>query len=120
MYVGILFILTHIPPAHTPEMGASDKLLHLIAYTLLAFLVSLYLVLTRRWNRVYVLSSLVALTGYAGFDELTQLLVGRTAAWQDWQADLLGILAGTAICGILIYILRRHQLLQPLLRQETD
>ncbi len=100
-------------------MGASDKLLHLIAFTLLAFLVSSNLLLTKRWNRASVLLSMVALTVYAGFDELTQLLVGRTAAWKDWQADLIGILAGTAACAILIYLFRRHPLIQPLLQPKT-
>jgi len=120
VYWGILFTLTHIPPAQAPEMGASDKLLHLLAFTLLAFLVSSNLLLAKRWNRVSILLSMVILAGYAGFDELTQLLVGRTAAWKDWQADLSGILAGTAACAILIYFFRRHPLVQPLLQQEKQ
>ena len=119
VYWGILFTLTHIPPAQTPEMGSADKLLHLVAYTLLAFLVSLNLLLTKRWNRFSILLSMIALTVYAGFDELTQLLVGRTAAWYDWEADLIGILAGTTACAMLIHIFRRTPLVQSLLQPKT-
>ena len=118
-YWGILFTLTHIPPAQAPEMGNADKLLHLTAFTLLAFLVSSSLLFIKRWNRISILSGMVVLAIYAGFDELTQLLVGRTASWKDWQADLIGILAGTVACAILIYLFRRHPLIQPLLQPKT-
>ncbi len=119
LYWGILFTLTHIPVTQVPQTGASDKMLHLIAYTILSFMVNSQLLVTRRWNRTSVLLAIVVLTLFAGFDELTQLLVGRSAEWKDWQADLIGILTGTTVCAILIFLFRRHPLLQALLKSSS-
>ena len=117
-YWGILFILTHIPPAQAPEIGSADKLLHLAAYMLLAFLVGSSLLATRHWNRLSISAGMILLVFYAGFDELTQMLVGRTASWKDWNADLIGIMLGTAVCAAAIHLFRQNHLMQPLLQQE--
>ena len=34
---------------------------------------------------------------YGAFDEITQPLVNRHAAWRDWLADVLGALAAIVI-----------------------
>ncbi len=117
-YWGVLFILTHIPPSQAPEIGSADKLLHLVAYTLLAFLVGSSLLTTGRWNRLAISAGMILLAFYAGFDELTQILVGRTASWRDWSADLIGITMGTAVCAAVIHLFRQNRLMQLLLQQE--
>ncbi|MBL4884482.1 MAG: VanZ family protein [Planctomycetaceae bacterium] len=76
-YWGLLFTLTHIPATQIPELGASDKLLHFVAYFVLAVGVGAHLLVTKRWNRFTLSIAMLVLMVFAGFDELTQLLVGR-------------------------------------------
>lgn len=118
-YWGLLFTLTHIPATQIPELGASDKLLHFVAYFVLAVGVGAHLLVTKRWNRFTLSIAMLVLMVFAGFDELTQLLVGRTAEWKDWGADLIGIIAGTISFAVLINLLQRQKTIQALLEPET-
>lgn len=81
---------TLAPPAGLPSVPGSDKMHHVLAFLLLALpaaLVSPRLL----WGVV----PLAALFG-AGI-ELVQPLVGRSAELADWQADMAGLLIGTAL-----------------------
>ena len=117
-YWVFLFTMTHIPVKQIPHTGASDKLLHLVAYCVLAFLVASHLFLTRRWNRKAIIYAMLLLAFFAGFDELTQMLVGRSAEWKDWGADLLGIIIGTSLFVFFIYVFKKHRLVRLLLEPE--
>lgn len=82
--------VTLAPPAGLPSVPGSDKMHHVLAFLLLALpaaLVSPRLL----WGVV----PLAALFG-AGI-ELVQPLVGRSAELADWQADMAGLLIGTAL-----------------------
>lgn len=71
--------------------------MHGAAFTMLAFLMA-WAIPTNR-NRLHDNVGLAAVFGviYAGFDELLQIPVGRTADWADFFADCVGILFGLAI-----------------------
>lgn len=81
---------TLAPPTGLPSVPGSDKMHHVLAFLMLALpaaLVSPRLL----WGVV----PLAALFG-AGI-ELVQPLVGRSAELADWQADMAGLLIGTAL-----------------------
>lgn len=103
LYWIALFIGTHIPPGPiVRQIGANDKLLHAGAYTGLSFLLAW--AIPTRPNRAYnVILAGIICVGYAGIDELLQIPVGRTADWNDFYADILGV-----IMGLSIYVLGRQ------------
>lgn len=103
LYWIALFIGTHIPPGPiVRQIGANDKLLHAGAYTGLSFLLAW--AIPTRSNRAYnVILAGIICVGYAGIDELLQIPVGRTADWNDFYADVLGV-----IMGLSIYVLGRQ------------
>ncbi len=89
LYWLALFVGTHIPVTLKGGHG-SDKVLHFLAYAGLAFLMSLVVGGRRPTWRTFVLVLVVTLT-YAGFDEFSQLLVGRHCDFWDWVADFVGV-----------------------------
>ncbi len=91
----LLMIGTHVP---SPAAGSPiiwDKLVHWAAYAGLAVLLAL--VVQSRYGlnlRRYTVICLIA-GGYGAIDELAQLPIpGRSADFQDWVADLLGVASG--------------------------
>jgi VanZ family protein len=106
-YWVLLFISTHIPAnALMAKLHQSDKVLHCGAFTCLAFLIA-WAVPTntaRMMQNVWIAGVIAIL--YAGADELLQIPVGRTADWQDFWADCLGVCIGlvcyTAIRAALV------------------
>lgn len=89
----VLF-LTHIPQANIGvDMTwlSLDKLLHALAYGLLAFT---YMMSAQSQVNGLVLTGIVLmLASIAGLDEVTQSFVGRSSSLLDFGADMLGILA---------------------------
>ncbi|MDP6112069.1 MAG: VanZ family protein [Planctomycetota bacterium] len=94
-YWAMLFAFTTVPttwfgkaaPAH-----GTDKLAHLLAYSLLAFL---YLWARHEdCSRTDILKASLILLAYGAFDELHQPIVGRTCDLADFLADGLGICTG--------------------------
>lgn len=90
----LLATLTHIPvPQVVQEMRVSDKLMHLVAYFPLGFLLS--------QSRVRGVSSgkacLLVIAVYGLLDELLQIPVGRTASVFDWIADVIGAATGIVV-----------------------
>lgn len=106
-----LFAATHIPGSAMPNTGGlSDKLLHVIAYGILTFLLLLFLnskiaIKRATWPWTY-LRALLVVVAYAVADELLQIPIpGRYAEFRDWIADLLGILSGLTIWSLLRWAL---------------
>lgn len=120
VYWGILFTLTHIPVAHIPETVTSDKLLHFMAYLVLAVMVGAQLFVTRRWNQYSISVAVLVLILFGGFDELTQMLVGRSAEWKDWGADLIGIFTGMAFMTVCVRLLGPMPFFQALIKPEQE
>jgi hypothetical protein len=95
------FVATHIPARNIPHV-AGDKTLHAVGYFGLCavFVLALWARRVRPLHRVTL--AWWVLAAYAALDELTQPFVGRTAAWADWLADLVGIVAAVVIIeGVL-------------------
>lgn len=96
-----LFAGTHLPRLRLPDVagGHSDKILHLVAFAGLSFLLS-WAIPTRFSNRFRNVrtAGLFAIL-YGVFDEVTQIPVGRTADWLDLIADAIGVVVGlTSYC----------------------
>lgn len=93
-----IFTATHLPP-RTPILpgGNLDKVAHLTAYALLAFLIASYWQSSAGWlGREHFLWIVVICSLYGIIDELLQIPVGRIASVFDWIADVLGAFLGVA------------------------
>lgn len=96
-----MFLGTHWPDVDRfrPDEGWPipyfDQTAHLILYTIWGWL--WWLVLRRRPGGVHARTLCWVVAGgfcYACFDELTQLIVGRTAAFEDLMIDIIGVNLG--------------------------
>ena len=94
--VAMLWPLEAPPPA--PE--GSDKLVHLIAFAVLAFPLA-------RTGRFGLLPVFVGASAFGGVIELIQPSFNRSADFNDWVADVFGVILGIG-CGLLYRRLRRH------------
>ena len=98
-YWASLAVATHWPPPKPPsDGGIADKVLHFLAYAILAWLLCWAWrprKATATWRWAIPIALLLAV--YGAIDERTQLLVGRSCELFDWLADLAGIAAGIAI-----------------------
>lgn len=106
IYWAAIFVGTHLPGSSLPHIQLSDKLLHLGAYTGLAFLVAWAIPTNpNRYGRHAVIVFCLVLA-YGCIDELTQNLVpGRSSSLLDLAADASG-----AILGISIHFFTRKVL----------
>lgn len=102
-----LFTGTHIPIPQSVNLENSDKWIHFLAYTGLAAQLTVVVGWrARRGLQAWHLAMIgLGLAAFGGFDELTQMLVNRTADWLDWSADLGGIFTGIAIGAIAVRLL---------------
>jgi VanZ family protein len=93
-YLAALFIATHIP-LPKGSISSSDKLYHFGAYAALTLCVlagwelTIGVLQAKHYFAVWLVGVL-----YAGFDEFTQIPVGRMCDANDWMADVLGVVAG--------------------------
>lgn len=115
MYWTLLFISTHIPVnALMRRIHVSDKILHAVAFSILAFLIAWAIPTNKkRLSQNVVIAAFVGVV-YGGMDELLQIPVGRTADWNDFAADCVGILLGLiAYTSLRAFMIRsKIQLLQ--------
>ena len=95
----LLFASTHLPLFLFPAVAAqgNDKLLHCLAYFGLATLWQLAIIAERDLERHDQHRITLWLAGYALFDELSQIPLGRTADPWDWLADMVGVLLSLAL-----------------------
>ena len=95
------FVATHVPASTISGVHVSDKTLHLAGYFLLGgvFLITLIIYGVSRTARDIMV--LLILAVYGAFDELTQPIVGRTAALGDWFADIGGAMLAIAIVELI-------------------
>ena len=102
IYWAALFVGTHVPAPMT-GMQSNDKLLHLVAYSGLAFLV-VWVIAGTRPRLHSVIASVGLVVAYGAVDELLQLMIpGRHGDLWDWLADVAG-----AGLGLLLYFLVWH------------
>lgn len=113
-YCALIFVLSSFPSyKQLPSFKFSDKLLHFIAYGILAVLFCRAFNSTQRWrdrSGLLFLLSVVATTAYGLSDEWHQSFVpGRRSDAADVVADFAGSLTGS--CLYLKYLhlrLRSH------------
>ncbi|MCA9188435.1 MAG: VanZ family protein [Pirellulaceae bacterium] len=99
-----LVTATHIPmPDDGLPIDISDKLMHLIAYGILAALLACVLLNGRRVSWWGTGALVAGLSLHAAVDEVTQKLIpGRYASVADWLADMSGVILGLTV-GYLLW-----------------
>ena len=103
-----VFAATHTPVQHLPHTGVSnDKLQHLLAYAVLGALLTSALATLRPWSWRLVVIAIAIAGAYGVIDELTQLLVGRTADPKDWIADVIGATIGSVVAGFFCAVVAK-------------
>lgn len=106
VYWLILFIATTIPTQKLPSIGFNDKLIHFIAYFVLAIYVNLTMIYQRKSILLFEkapLATIIICLFYGAVDELHQMLVpGRSAEALDWVADAIGVVFGVFTVYFLI------------------
>ncbi|HNR67817.1 MAG TPA: VanZ family protein [bacterium] len=109
----LLLVLTSLPKMPTPDLGfnAQDKLFHLLAYAVFAWL--WLRGLTADHSRPVAPTVWMVIGGgllYAAFDELHQEWIpGRFADIGDWMADAAGILLAA---GLFYWLHRKTKTIQ--------
>ena len=112
-YVLALVFATHYPKPERflPTAATSDKLLHFLAYGLLAVLAGGAVAAAGRWTptRAALLGAL--LMAFAALDEVTQpFFPPRTAEPFDWVADCIGIAIGLVGIALVVMVVRQRRL----------
>ena len=107
LYALLVIGLSSIPGKAFPDIRLLhyDKLIHLVEYAILGFLLSRALALRVTSGRGIITVALLIAGAFGALDETYQLLIpGRDFSYGDWVADILGILAGGSL-----FLLRRSQ-----------
>jgi VanZ family protein len=86
--------------APSPAPEGSDKIVHLVAFAALAFPLA-------RTGRFGLLRVSIGASAFGGAIELIQPSFNRSADFNDWVADVLGVVLGVGL-GLLYRRLRRH------------
>ncbi len=103
VYWTALFVATHLPLGEEAfPSQVSDKSLHWIAYTGLAFLLCCWREAIGRVTLRRLALIVLVLAVYAILEELLQIPVGRHADLYDGIADMLG-----SGCGIVLFAVVR-------------
>jgi VanZ family protein len=106
--LGLLVIVSLVPPALRPETGAPHNLEHFVPYlvTGIAFSVGYP-------GRMFLLT--ISLVAYCGLVELAQLMVpGRHARLSDFVVDAVASIAGVTIGSVLLASVERRSRDNPL------
>ena len=106
VYWLVLALATHYPSVRVPgEVPKSDKIVHFVAFGLLA---ALFWQWMRARSRPLTASSVwiaaLVLVSYATLDEYTQQFVGRDTDIWDWAANISGI-----TCALVLGEIRRRR-----------
>ena len=83
-----------------PAPEGSDTLVHFIAFAALAFPLA-------RTGRIGLLPVFTGASAFGGAIELIQPSFNRSADFNDWIVDIIGVIVGIA-CGLLYRRLRKH------------
>lgn len=97
LYWPALFILAHIPiPQLVYRARVSDKILHIAAYLILAFLLWFAVNPDKKvnWRKKTVWWIILIITSYSILDESLQRYVGRSCDIHDFWANIAGAAVG--------------------------
>ena len=90
--LSVILALTHLPQSvavRQLNVTSFDKILHLVAYCLLGYMLLRAIRLRSKFISLLIVLVLIAVIG--ALDESTQPLVQRTASVADWFADCGGV-----------------------------
>jgi VanZ family protein len=100
LWAAALVVTTSWPNPGVPQVGQADKLVHVLLYGVLAWLVGRAEPTLAVVRRRAVLT-IVALACFAALDEWHQGFVpGRAASRADWAADVVGAAAGLTLITV--------------------
>ena len=102
LIVSALLTVAMLWPIHQPPPApdGTDKVVHLIAFAVLAFPLA-------RTGRFGLIPVFVVASAFGGMIEVIQPSFGRSADMQDWIADVVGVATGI-ILALLYRRLRKH------------
>jgi VanZ family protein len=93
-----LFLATHLPNLRTGGPPQSDKVMHFVAFGILAFLYwRCFESVSSALGPAFVWTALPVLVAYAGLDEYLQQFVERSSDWEDFAANVVGIVITFAL-----------------------
>lgn len=104
---GAMFVGTHLPKPPPSAGMLSDKVMHLLAFTGLGFLLSAAVAAQGKSPAQRFFRLLLILATYAAADELLQIPVGRDAELGDWLADITGAALGLTSFLVLRGVVHR-------------
>ncbi len=112
VYAAGIFVATHWPNLKivVRDIERPDLIIHLCVFGAWTVLLWASGLVGRRDSVLTALRAGGVALVYAAFDEVTQAIpiLGRTAAWDDYSADALGIAAGTAAAAIVAWRLSKR------------
>lgn len=104
-----LFVLTHLPNIHLPEISLIDKVYHAAAYAALAFAIGGVFTIWRGYHAWLPIWIWTLAASYGAFDEYTQQFVtNRTCDMLDLLADVVG--AGLGLLALHASVLYARRL----------
>jgi hypothetical protein len=108
-YAVVLFIGTHWPRLTLPGEGRPDLFIHVVAFGLWMLLAAPLGWFGRPLSGRNITLTMLVAAAWAGVDEATQAVpvLRRTAAWDDYGANVAGIAAAAAILGFIVWARRR-------------
>jgi VanZ family protein len=91
-YWVFLFVVTHLPKLKLGGPRQTDKMVHVVAFGVLAFLFWRFAETFRRpLSGRFIFRAAAILLAYAALDEYLQQFVGRNTAWLDGLANAVGV-----------------------------
>jgi VanZ family protein len=103
----LLYGSTHWPQPPATILSHSDKLIHAVAYGILAALIGVNVALRTRLTWRHFALIVLGLAAFGAFDEITQIPVGRHCDAKDWLADMVGTTIGLTIVTIGVSLMAR-------------
>lgn len=112
VYAAGIFVATHWPSLKIKvgDFERPDLVIHMVVFGVWTVLLWASGLVGRRESvKTAVIAGGVTLV-YAAFDEGTQALpgLGRTAAWDDYMANALGVVVGTVAAMVGASVLRKR------------
>jgi len=97
----VILLFAFAPPRPQMSNGIKDKILHFTAFATLVLPCAIFMARSLVWVLPLALA-------FGGAIELLQPGFGRHASWADFQADVLGVVAGTALGLVLRFLIKRR------------
>lgn len=121
VYALALFTATHIPRLTIPLPGRPDLFVHAAVFGAWTALLIACAFFGPALSRRNVLWCVVIATGYSALDEGLQAIpaLHRTAAWDDWGANMIGVV-GVGAAALLAGMARGRAAPPPTIAPEIE